>query len=466
MKTFMTKLLVAGVVVFGLAGTHAAFADSTVDGTTQYTANLIPVMTSYTSPSGSVDSSDSSGASGGEYPWKAFDGYTMYKDVNTGVYHGWGTHSTKGYLGYQFPSPKKVAKYVIYAGNPSTTLAILPKTWTFEGTNDNGTTWNVLDSRSGITWSATDIKSFTFNNTTAYIKYRINVTANGGSTGNIVNLTIPELQMMELAVTAPTAPTLSGTAENTVDHLSWNSVNEATSYNVLRSTIAGGPYTTIATGVTGTTFDDTTVTNDTTYYYEVVGTNMAGTGAASNEVTLTPHLSTVNLLQNPSFELYTGTNNVADLWTPYYSVGLTADQYGFDHVLSPVSEGSYSQKLYANGLASNQSVEVYQSVTMQPNKPYSLTADFKVENLVNASVYLWVDFYNSDTVVDPTSYLANDKQEHYIKIDANGFYQLVLPNNLPNTPATTAGMRVYAIIRGNADNASGTVYVDNMKLFQ
>ncbi|PWK13726.1 fibronectin type III domain-containing protein [Tumebacillus permanentifrigoris] len=461
MKTFITKLLAAGIIVAGLAGTHAAFADTT----TQYTSNLIPTMTSNTSPSGIVTSSDATGASYAEYPWKAFDGITEYGINGTG-YHAWGTRNSSGWLAYEFPSPKTVSKYVLYTGTTSlTNTTILPKTWTFEGSNDNGTTWAVLDSRSGITWAKSDIKSFTFTNTTAYKKYRINVSASG-STQNWVNLAIPELQMMEVATTAPVAPVLFGTAENTVDHLSWNSVNNATSYNILRSTLAGGPYTEIATGVTGTTYDDTNVINGTTYYYEVVGMNMAGTGAVSNEVALTPHLSTVNLLQNPSFEQYSGTNNVADFWTPYYSVGLTPDQYGFEHVLSPVSDGSYSQKLYANGLASSQSVEVYQSVTMQPNKPYSLTADIKVENLVNASVYLWVDFYNSDTLVDPTTYLANDKQEHYIKIDANGFYQLVLPNNLPNTPATTAGMRVYAIIRGNADNASGTVYVDNMKLFQ
>jgi hypothetical protein len=58
-----------------------------------------------------------------------------------------------------------------------------PKDWTMEG-SDNGTTWTVIDTRTGITWpTAGEIKSFT---TTAvspgYTYYRLNVTANNGDT--------------------------------------------------------------------------------------------------------------------------------------------------------------------------------------------------------------------------------------------------------------------------------------------
>ncbi len=51
--------------------------------------------------------------------------------------------------------------------------------------------------------------------------------------------------------------------------LSWSSVANATSYNIKRATVSGGPYTTVATGVTGTSFTDTGVTAGTTYYYVV-----------------------------------------------------------------------------------------------------------------------------------------------------------------------------------------------------
>jgi fibronectin type 3 domain-containing protein len=55
--------------------------------------------------------------------------------------------------------------------------------------------------------------------------------------------------------------------------LSWSYVANATSYNVKRATASGGPYTTIATGVTGTSFTDTGVNAGTTYYYVVSAVN-------------------------------------------------------------------------------------------------------------------------------------------------------------------------------------------------
>ncbi|WP_077612121.1 Ig-like domain-containing protein [Clostridium sp. Marseille-P2415] len=70
--------------------------------------------------------------------------------------------------------------------------------------------------------------------------------------------------------------------------LSWNTVTDATSYNLKRSTTAGGPYTTIATGVTGTSYTDKDVKNGTTYYY-VVSSIVSGIESTnSNEVSAKP----------------------------------------------------------------------------------------------------------------------------------------------------------------------------------
>jgi fibronectin type 3 domain-containing protein len=71
--------------------------------------------------------------------------------------------------------------------------------------------------------------------------------------------------------------------------LSWGTASGASTYNVYRGTTMGGESTTaIATGISTTSFTDSTVTNGTTYFYIVRGVNTNGTGPASPEASATP----------------------------------------------------------------------------------------------------------------------------------------------------------------------------------
>jgi hypothetical protein len=91
------------------------------------------------------------------------------------------------------------------------------------------------------------------------------------------------------AVTPPSAPTgLTATPGNAQVLLSWSATSGATSYNVKRATVSGGPYTTIATGVTSTTFTNTGLNNGTTYYFVVSASNSGGEGPDSAQVNATP----------------------------------------------------------------------------------------------------------------------------------------------------------------------------------
>ncbi|MDP5275783.1 glycoside hydrolase family 6 protein [Chengkuizengella axinellae] len=85
---------------------------------------------------------------------------------------------------------------------------------------------------------------------------------------------------------APTGVATSGGDEEI--SLSWNPVSGADSYSVKRSTSAGGVYTTVATGLTSTSYTDTDVINGTTYYYVVSAENEAGEGSDSAEVSAIP----------------------------------------------------------------------------------------------------------------------------------------------------------------------------------
>ena len=97
------------------------------------------------------------------------------------------------------------------------------------------------------------------------------------------------------AATVPTAPqALTATGSNGAVQLSWsapasNGGAAVTSYNVYRSTTAGGEGSTpVATGVTGTSYADSPLTNGTTYYYTVAAVNAVGTGPQSAEANATP----------------------------------------------------------------------------------------------------------------------------------------------------------------------------------
>jgi hypothetical protein len=85
---------------------------------------------------------------------------------------------------------------------------------------------------------------------------------------------------------APTGLTAAGGIAKVT--LNWNAVGTATSYNVKRSTTSGGPYGTIASGVTSTTYVDTSVTGGTTYHYVVSAVNPQGESANSSQASATP----------------------------------------------------------------------------------------------------------------------------------------------------------------------------------
>ncbi|WP_313074695.1 LamG-like jellyroll fold domain-containing protein [Lacrimispora sp.] len=105
---------------------------------------------------------------------------------------------------------------------------------------------------------------------------------------------LDDVQIYDTVITpsSDTSSNLKATGGNSKVDLKWNEVTGATSYTVKRSATAGGPYTTIATGVTGTTYTDTEVTNGTTYYYVVTAIINGSEGWNSNEASATPQAST------------------------------------------------------------------------------------------------------------------------------------------------------------------------------
>lgn len=125
----------------------------------------------------------------------------------------------------------------------------------------------------------------------------LSFTTGSDAGGNYVSFTVPSLAYWNMIIigtgapTVPPAPTgLTATAGNAQVALGWNASFGATSYNVKRATVSGGPYT-IITNVTATTHTDVGLVNGTTYYYVVSALNTAGESGNSSQTSGTPSAS-------------------------------------------------------------------------------------------------------------------------------------------------------------------------------
>jgi cellulose 1,4-beta-cellobiosidase len=66
--------------------------------------------------------------------------------------------------------------------------------------------------------------------------------------------------------------------------LSWiASSSPGVSYKVYRGTVSGGPYTPLASGMSATSYTDTSVQSGNTYYYVTTAVDSSGESGYSNE---------------------------------------------------------------------------------------------------------------------------------------------------------------------------------------
>ncbi|MDB6004807.1 MAG: hypothetical protein JWR15_1794 [Prosthecobacter sp.] len=191
---------------------------------------------------------------------------------------------------------------------------------------------------SGGSWAqvgTTTVSATTFTDSSVTMGnvYFYRVTAvNGG-------LSSPPSDEFSVSVTAPAVPTPLNATTNSSSAitLNWPNVELESGYKLERGTSATGPWTQIAAPTTDTlTFQATSLSQNTTYFFRIRSTNAIGDSNYSEIVSATTLLSPPAL---PSV-FYAATNY-------YYQVGLTWTDVSFEdsYVLerAPTSSGTWTQ---------------------------------------------------------------------------------------------------------------------------
>ncbi|AIQ45743.1 hypothetical protein R70723_07490 [Paenibacillus sp. FSL R7-0273] len=171
-----------------------------------------------------------------------------------------------------------------------------------------------------------------------------------------------------------------------------------------------------------------------------------------------PDTNGTNLLINGSYEVTEQTPGVPPEqtdpnygWKTYTEPGSSAD---FQHVDQPVSRGNKAYKLQMSEMPVYKSSFVYQTIGVNDNQPFRLSGKIYKEALNQASAVLAVEFLTEDLAV-----LGSYEQE---STDASSSYETLLKQG--RIPKGTVYAKVYVKVKALGDQASGTIYADQIKL--
>ena len=223
--------------------------------------------------------------------------------------------------------------------------------------------------------------------------------------------------------------------------LSWNNVESATSYIVKRATAIDGQYEEIAT-VSGNTYVDNTVTNNTTYYYVLVAANDEGISHDSKVVSAMPNNSNpLNLQYGKDAAKFTITEKPND--TVFDSVikiagytdkdgTITIEQNGKVLVDSEVKAANESFEQVLNLKLGRNTINIYQ--TTEDGK--KTLKSFNIVRLSKENVNMIVDSNYSgndgDTVEGIKTYktisaavnaVSTKNEERVVIFVKNGIYK-------------------------------------------
>lgn len=194
-----------------------------------------------------------------------------------------------------------------------------------------GNTFTAYQSTDGITYSIIGTSTITMNNS-CYIGFFVC----SGSLKSFSNITFENATIEGGGSLPSISSSLTGiTLSSSKIKLEWTTSEATSAYNLKRSTAATGPYTTIATGITGTSYTDKGLEASTTYYYELKSTNIIG--ESTDSATTSMQTSELLLPETPmGVNVTIGNAKVSLSW------GATDATVSYNVMRSTVIDGTYT----------------------------------------------------------------------------------------------------------------------------
>ncbi len=200
---------------------------------------------------------------------------------------------------------------------------------------------------SSMIFSATNVTSpYVLTGLTGGTTYYVKVLAKNAVGSGTTQTSTNQLQAAPIAtIAAPTGLTAAATPGSVT--LTWSAVTGSSSYEILRSSTSGGPYTSLQSGIGATSFTDSSVVNGTSYYYVARSYNgyssvnsaiVAAKPIASFSISSVSSTSSTSLQLSwiapagaDAFDLVYGTSpssltsSVSGISSPYNLTGLSAN---------------------------------------------------------------------------------------------------------------------------------------------